>query len=403
MKEHLPFAMAWWHNLCAIGADMFGRGTADKDFGAENGTMAHAKAKVDAGFEFMEKLGIRYFCFHDVDLVPEAGDIKETNARLDEISDYILEKMKGTDIKCLWGTANMFSNPRFVNGAGSTNSADVYCFAAAQIKKALDITVKLGGHGYVFWGGREGYETLLNTDVKFEQENIANLMKMAVEYGRSIGFKGDFYIEPKPKEPMKHQYDFDAATAIGFLRSYGLDKDFKLNIEANHATLAGHSFQHELRISAINGMLGSVDANQGDTLLGWDTDEFPFDVYDTTMCMYEVLKNGGLTGGFNFDAKNRRPSYTYEDMFYGFILGMDSFALGLIKAAKLIEEGTLDNFIKERYESFESEIGKKIRSQTTSLKELSDYAEKMGAPKMPGSGRQEYLQSALNQTLFGEA
>ena len=297
----------------------------------------------------------------------------------------------------------MFSNPRFVNGAGSTNSADVYCFAAAQIKKALDITVKLGGRGYVFWGGREGYETLLNTDVKFEQENIANLMKMAVEYGRSIGFKGDFYIEPKPKEPMKHQYDFDAATAIGFLRSYGLDKDFKLNIEANHATLAGHSFQHELRISAINGMLGSVDANQGDTLLGWDTDEFPFDVYDTTMCMYEVLKNGGLTGGFNFDAKNRRPSYTYEDMFYGFILGMDSFALGLIKAAKLIEEGTLDNFIKERYESFESEIGKKIRSHTTSLKELSDYAEKMGSPKMPGSGRQEYLQSALNQTLFGEA
>lgn len=403
MKEHLPFAMAWWHNLCAIGADMFGRGTADKDFGTENGTMAHAKAKVDAGFEFMEKLDIRYFCFHDVDLVPEAADIKETNARLDEISDYILEKMKGTDIKCLWGTANMFSNPRFVNGAGSTNSADVYCFAAAQIKKALDITVKLGGRGYVFWGGREGYETLLNTDVKFEQENIANLMKMAVEYGRSIGFKGDFYIEPKPKEPMKHQYDFDAATAIGFLRSYGLDKDFKLNIEANHATLAGHSFQHELRISAINGMLGSVDANQGDTLLGWDTDEFPFDVYDTTMCMYEVLKNGGLTGGFNFDAKNRRPSYTYEDMFYGFILGMDSFALGLIKAAKLIEEGTLDNFINERYESFESEIGKKIRSHTTSLKELSDYAEKMGAPKMPGSGRQEYLQSALNQTLFGEA
>ena len=403
MKEHLPFAMAWWHNLCATGADMFGRGTADKDFGTENGTMAHAKAKVDAGFEFMEKLGIRYFCFHDVDLVHEAADIKETNARLDEISDYILEKMKGTDIKCLWGTANMFSNPRFVNGAGSTNSADVYCFAAAQIKKALDITVKLGGRGYVFWGGREGYETLLNTDVKFEQENIANLMKMAVEYGRSIGFKGDFYIEPKPKEPMKHQYDFDAATAIGFLRSYGLDKDFKLNIEANHATLAGHSFQHELRISAINGMLGSVDANQGDTLLGWDTDEFPFDVYDTTMCMYEVLKNGGLTGGFNFDAKNRRPSYTYEDMFYGFILGMDSFALGLIKAAKLIEEGTLDNFIKERYESFESEIGKKIRSHTASLKELSDYAEKMGAPKMPGSGRQEYLQSALNQTLFGEA
>ena len=403
MKEHLPFAMAWWHNLCASGADMFGRGTADKSFGAENGTMEHAKAKVDAGFEFMEKLGIKYFCFHDVDLIPEACDIKETNARLDEITDYILEKMKGTDITCLWGTANMFSNPRFVNGAGSTNSADVYCFAAAQIKKALELTVKLGGRGYVFWGGREGYETLLNTDVKFEQENIANLMKMAVEYGRNIGFKGDFYIEPKPKEPMKHQYDFDAATAIGFLRAYGLDKDFKLNIEANHATLAGHSFQLELRISAINGMLGSVDANQGDTLLGWDTDEFPFDVYDTTMCMYEVLKNGGLTGGFNFDAKNRRPSYTYEDMFYGFILGMDSFALGLIKAAELIEEGTLDNFIKERYQSFDSEIGKKIRSKTTNLQELAAYAENMGAPAMPGSGRQEYLQAAVNQKLFGEA
>ena len=292
MKEHLPFAMAWWHNLGANGVDMFGRGTADKSFGAAEGTMEHAKAKVDAGFEFMQKLGLNYFCFHDVDLVPEAEDIKETNRRLDEIADYILEKMEVTGIQCLWGTANMFSNPRFMNGAGSTNSADVYCFAAAQIKKALDITVKLGGRGYVFWGGREGYETLLNTDVKFEQENIARLMKMAVAYGRSIGFTGDFYIEPKPKEPMKHQYDFDAATAIGFLRQYGLDKDFKLNIEANHATLAGHTFQHDLRISAINGMLGSIDANQGDYLLGWDTDEFPFDVYETTMCMYEVLQAG---------------------------------------------------------------------------------------------------------------
>ncbi len=341
MSEQLPFAMAWWHNLCATGADMFGRGTADKTFGKEAGTMAHAKAKVDAGFEFMKKLGIKYFCWHDVDLVPEADDIKETNARLDEISDYILEKMKGTDIKCLWGTANMFGNPRYMNGAGSTNSADVFAFAAAQVKKALDITVKLGGKGYVFWGGREGYETLLNTDVKFEQENIARLMKMAVTYGRSIGFKGDFYIEPKPKEPMKHQYDFDAATAIGFLKAHKLDKDFKMNIEANHATLAGHTFEHELRISAINGMLGSVDANQGDYLLGWDTDEFPCDVYTATYAMLEILKAGGLTGGLNFDAKNRRPSYTYEDMFHAFILGMDTWALGLINAAKLIEDGSI--------------------------------------------------------------
>ena len=400
MSEHLPFAMAWWHNLGAAGTDMFGRDTADKSFGAEKGTMAHAKARVDAGFEFMEKLGIKYFCFHDVDIVPEANDINETNRRLDEITDYMLEKMKKSGIKCLWGTANMFSNPRFMNGAGSTNSLDVYCFAAAQIKKALELTVKLGGKGYVFWGGREGYETLLNTDVKFEQENIAALMKMAVEYGRSIGFTGDFYIEPKPKEPMKHQYDFDAATAIGFLRQYGLDKDFKMNIEANHATLAGHTFRHELRISAINGMLGSIDANQGDYLLGWDTDEFPYDVYESTMCMYEVLKAGGLSGGFNFDAKNRRPSNTPEDMFHAFILGMDTFALGLIKAARLIEEGELDAFVEKRYESFASDLGERIRSGNATLEELADRAAQMGSCPTPASGRQEYLQSIVNKALF---
>ncbi len=400
MREHLPFAMAWWHNLCAAGTDMFGRDTGDKSFGAKKGTMEHAKAKVDAGFEFMQKLSIEYFCFHDVDLVHEADDIKETNRRLDEITDYILKKMNETGIKCLWGTANMFSNPRFMNGAGSTNSADVFCFAAAQVKKALDLTVKLGGKGYVFWGGREGYETLLNTDMKFEQENIAKLMHMAVEYGRSIGFNGDFYIEPKPKEPMKHQYDFDAATAIGFLRQYGLDKDFKMNIEANHATLAGHTFQHELRVSAINGMLGSIDANQGDLLLGWDTDEFPANVYDATMCMYEVLKAGGLTGGFNFDSRTRRPSYTAEDMFHAFILGMDTFALGLIKAAKIIEDSRIDNFVKEKYSSFESGIGKKIVDGNTNLLELAKIAEDMGAPRLPSSGRQEYLQSILNEIMF---
>ena len=400
MKEHLPFALAWWHALCAAGTDMFGRNTADKSFESESGTMAHAKAKVDAGFEIMEKLGIEYFCFHDVDLVPESEDINETNKNLDEISDYILEKMQKTGIKCLWGTANMFSNPRFMNGAGSTNSAEVFCFAAAQIKKALDLTVKLGGKGYVFWGGREGYTTLLNTDMKFEQENIARLMKMAVEYGRSIGFDGDFYIEPKPKEPMKHQYDFDASTAIGFLRQYGLDKDFKMNIEANHATLAGHTFQHELRVSAINGMLGSIDANQGDLLLGWDTDEFPNDVYEATMCMYEVLKAGGLTGGFNFDSKNRRESNTPEDIFHGFILGMDTFALGLIKAAELIEDGRLDENIKNRYASFNDGIGKTIIDGTATLTSLSEYAlGKKGVDNID-SGKQEYLQSIVNQVMF---
>ncbi|MBS7262353.1 MAG: xylose isomerase [Eubacteriales bacterium] len=401
MKEHLPFAMAWWHNLGAAGTDMFGRDTADKSFGRIKGTMAHAKAKVDAGFEFMQKLGVAYFCFHDVDLVPEADDINETNRRLDEIADYIEEKIAQTGIRCLWGTANLFSNPCYMNGAGSTSSAQVYCFAAAQIKKALDLTVRFGGRGYVFWGGREGYETLLNTDVKFEEENVARLMRMAVDYGRSIGFTGDFYIEPKPKEPMKHQYDFDAATAIGFLRKYGLDKDFKLNIEANHATLAGHTFEHELRVSAVNGMLGSIDANQGDLLLGWDTDEFAWNVYDATMCMLEVVRAGGLTGGFNFDAKNRRPSHTTEDMFHGYILGMDTFALGLLKAAALIEDGRLDRFVRERYASFSVGIGRRIVEGKTTLTELSAEAERLGAPELPASGRQEYLRRIVNEILFG--
>ena len=401
MKEHLPFAMAWWHNLGAAGTDMFGRDTADKSFGAVKGTMEHAKAKVDAGFEFMQKLGIRYFCFHDVDLVPGADDIKETNRRLDEISDYILVKMKKTGIKCLWGTANLFSNPRYMNGAGSSNSADVFAFAAAQIKKAIDLTVKFGGKGYVFWGGREGYETLLNTDMKFEQENIARLMHMAVDYGRRIGFKGDFYIEPKPKEPMKHQYDYDAATAIGFLKNYGLDKDFKLNIEANHATLAGHTFEHDLRVSAMNGMLGSIDANQGDPHLGWDTDEFPFDVYSATFCMLEVLRAGGLTGGFNFDAKSRRPSYTQEDMFESFILGMDTFALGLMKAAAIIEDGRIDGFVKEKYSGYKKGIGRKIVKGQVGLADLAEYADKLGAPELPGSGKQEALEEIVNQIMFG--
>ena len=402
MKEYLPFAMSWWHNLGAAGTDMFGRDTSDKSFGAaQKGTMEHAKAKVDAGFEFMKKLGIPYFCWHDVDLVPESDDIKVTNQRLDEISDYILLKMKETGIKCLWGTANMFSNPRFMNGAGSSNSVDVFCFAAAQIKKALDITVKLGGKGYVFWGGREGYETLLNTDVKLEIDNIARLMRMAVDYGRSIGFKGDFYIEPKPKEPSKHQYDFDAATAIGFLKAHGLDKDFKLNIEANHATLAGHTFEHELRISAINGMLGSIDANEGDPQLGWDVDRFPMDVYTATYAMLEVLEAGGLTGGFNFDAKTRRPSNTYEDMFKAYILGMDTYALGLLNAAKIIEDGRLAEFKKQKYASWCSELGQKIILGKANLAELAERAAQLGDAKNPGSGSQEYLEEVVNQVLFG--
>ena len=401
MREWLPFAMAWWHSLGAAGTDMFGGNTIDKSFGCTPGTMEHAKAKADAGFEFMQKLGIEYFCFHDVDLIPEGRTVQETWDRLDEISDYILEKMKATGIKCLWGTSNLFGAARYMNGAGSSNSVDIFCCAAAQIKKALDLTVKFGGKGYVFWGGREGYETLLNTDTKLEQENIATLMTMARDYGRSIGFTGDFLVEPKPKEPMKHQYDFDAATTMGFLRQYGLEQDFKLNIEANHATLAGHTFQHELRMCADQGMLGSIDANTGDLVLGWDTDEFPYDVYDTTMAMLEVIRAGGLRGGFNFDAKTRRPSNTPEDMFHAFLLGMDSFALGLLKAAALIEDGRLDAFRSERYASWNTELGKSIRAGKTDLSALAAHAAQLDAWPDPGSGRQEYLQRVVNEVFFG--
>jgi xylose isomerase len=401
MAEWLPFALAWWHALDAAGGDMFGAATADKSFGAELGTMAHARAKADAGFDFMQRLGIGYYCFHDRDLAPEGRDLAETNGNLDEITEYILEKSKATGIKCLWGTANLTKHPRFMNGAGSSNSPDVFARAAANVKKTLDLTIRLGGRGFVFWGGREGYDTLWNTDMRFELENIAALMRAAVAYGRKAGFGGDFYIEPKPKEPAKHQYDFDAATAIGFLRRYGLDGDFKLNIEANHATLAGHTFRHELRVAAAEGLLGSIDANTGDTLLGWDTDEFAYNVYDTTECMYEVIRAGGLTGGFNFDAKTRRPSYTAQDMEQSFVLSMDAFALGLIKAAAIIKDGRIDAFVKERYAGYSSGIGARIRSGDVTLEELSDYAMDQGEPPLPGSGRQEYIENIVNEILFG--
>ena len=329
MREHLRFAMSYWHTMCAEGSDMFGVGTGDKSYGATD-PMEQAKNKARAAFELMEKLDIDYFCFHDRDIAPEAATLAETNARLDEISDLIKELMDKTGKKLLWGTANCFGNKRYMHGAGTAPNADVFAFAAAQIKKAIEITVKLGGEGYVFWGGREGYETLLNTNMALEQDNMARLMRMAVDYARSIGFTGDFYIEPKPKEPTKHQYDFDTATVLAFLRKYGLDKDFKMNIEANHVTLAAHTFQHELRVARDNGVFGSIDANQGDVLLGWDTDQFPTNVYETALCMYEVIKAGGFTkGGLNFDAKARRSSNTAEDMAYSYIAGMDAFALSL--------------------------------------------------------------------------
>ena len=400
MREHLRFAMAYWHTMCAEGVDMFGVGTIDKSYGATD-PMEQAKNKAYAAFELMDKLDIDYYCFHDRDIAPEAATLAETNARLDEISDLLADLMKKYNKKLLWGTANCFGNKRYMHGAGTAPNADVFAFAAAQIKKAIEITVKLGGEGYVFWGGREGYETLLNTNMALEQDNMARLMRMAVDYARSIGFTGDFYIEPKPKEPTKHQYDFDTATVLAFLRKYGLDKDFKMNIEANHATLAAHTFQHELRVARDNGVFGSIDANQGDTLLGWDTDQFPTNVYDTTLCMYEVLKAGGFTkGGLNFDSKTRRGSNTNEDIFLAFIAGMDAFALGLRIADKMIRDGRIDKFVADRYASYNEGIGKKIVDGTVTMAELEAYALEMSDITTNTSGRQEYLENILNSLMF---
>ena len=401
MKDHLKFALSYWHTLCGDGTDMFGRGTMDKSFGGKT-PMEIYKNKVYAAFELMDKLDIEYFCFHDRDIAPEGETLEECNKNIDEIVALIKELMKKYNKKLLWGTANCFNNPRYAHGAGTSCEADVFAYAAGQIKKAIDVTIELGGTGYVFWGGREGYETLLNTNMGLELDNMARLMKMAVEYARKQGFKGDFYIEPKPKEPTKHQYDFDVATAIGFLRKYGLDKDFKMNIEANHATLAGHTFQHELRVARENTMFGSIDANQGDLLLGWDTDQFPTNVYDSAMCMYEVLKAGGFTnGGLNFDAKTRRQSMTPEDIFLAYIAGMDTFALGLKIADKIIKDGRIDEFVKERYQSFTTGIGLKIVNGETSMEELAEYAAKMGDVTTKKSGKQEYLESVVNQIMFG--
>lgn len=401
MKEQLKFAMSYWHTMCANGVDMFGVGTADKSYGTTD-PMEQAERKAYAAFELMNKLGIEYYCFHDRDIAPEADTLRETNARLDKIQVLLDKLMKENNKKLLWGTANCFGNPRYMHGAGTAPNADVFAFAAAQIKKALEITTALGGDGYVFWGGREGYETLLNTNMKLEQDNMARLMRMAVDYGRSIGFKGAFYIEPKPKEPTKHQYDFDSATVLAFLRKYGLDKDFKLNIEANHATLAAHTFQHELRVARDNDAFGSIDANQGDVLLGWDTDQFPTNAYDTALCLYEVIKAGGFTtGGLNFDAKVRRGSFTQEDTFLAYIAGMDTFALGLKIADKMIADGRIDKFVDDRYASYKEGIGKKIVDGTATIQELEAYALEMGDVKSNISGKQEYLESVMNSIMFG--
>lgn len=402
MKEHLRFSMSYWHTLCGEGSDPFGAGTVDRPWDDENtNPVERAKARVKVAFEFMEKMGLEYFCFHDRDIAPEGKDLKETNEILDQIVDVIEAEMKRTGIKLLWGTSNCFSNPRFMFGAGTSPNANVFAYAAAQIKKAMEITKRLNGEGYVFWGGREGYETLLNTDMGLELDNMARLLQMAVDYAQEIGFTGQFYIEPKPKEPTKHQYDFDTATVLGFLKKYNLDEKFKMNIEANHATLAGHTFQHELNLCRVNGVLGSVDANQGDLMLGWDTDQFPTNIYDATLAMYEILKAGGFTtGGLNFDSKVRRGSFEPIDLFYGYISGMDTFAKGLLVAAKLLEDKVFEDFISKRYESYTSGIGKDIVEGKVGLKELEKFALELKDVNNV-SGRQEMLETILNQYIYG--
>ncbi|HEU5139646.1 MAG TPA: xylose isomerase [Bacillales bacterium] len=400
MKEHLRFSVAYWHTLTMDGSDPFGAPTMSRPWDRYSG-MDLAKARVEAAFELFEKLGTPYFCFHDVDIAPEGNTLAETNRNLDEIVGLIKGHMKTSGVKLLWNTANMFTHPRFVHGAATSCNADVVAYAAAKVKKGLEVAKELGGSNYVFWGGREGYETLLNTDMKLEQDNLARFYRMAIDYAQEIGLDIPFLIEPKPKEPTKHQYDFDAATAISFLQKYDLTDHFKLNIEANHATLAGHTFEHELRTARINGMLGSVDANQGDPLLGWDTDEFPTDLYATTLAMYEILENGGLgAGGLNFDAKVRRPSFEPDDLVYAHIVGMDSFARGLKVAHKLKEDGVLDQGIQERYSSFGEGIGRDIVEGKADFHSLEAYALEHGHHIQNQSGRQEKIKGLLNQYLL---
>lgn len=399
MKEHLRFAVAYWHTMTQDGSDPFGDPTNKRTWFGET-EMDTAKNRVEAFFEILEKLDVEFFCFHDVDIAPQGNSLAEFFENLDEMTDLIKEKMDQTGIKLLWNTANMFSHPRYVNGAASTNSADVYAYAAAQVKKGLDISKKLGGENYVFWGGREGYESLLNTDMKFEQENIARLFKMAVAYGEKIGHKPQFLIEPKPKEPSKHQYDFDAATTMAFIQKYDLAADFKLNLEANHATLAGHTFEHELNVARDYDALGSIDANQGDVLLGWDTDEFPTNVYDVTLAMYEILENGGIApGGINFDSKVRRSSFEMEDLLLAHIAGMDTFARGLKAAVKLKEDHFFDELKAARYSSFKTGIGAKIIEDQESLETLTDYALTLENIELESS-HIEYVKNRLNDYLY---
>ena len=396
MKDWLKFAMAWWHTLCAEGGDQFGGGTKTFPWNQGADALTVAKQKADAGFEIMEKLGIEYFCFHDVDLISEGNSIEEYEANMKAIVAYIKEKMQATGIKHLWGTANVFGHERYMNGAATNPDFNVVARAAVQIKNAIDATIELGGSNYVFWGGREGYMSLLNTDMKREKEHLAQMLKAARDYARAKGFKGTFLIEPKPMEPTKHQYDVDSETVIGFLRHYGLDKDFALNIEVNHATLAGHTLEHELQAAADAGMLCSIDANRGDYQNGWDTDQFPMDIYELAQAWLVILEGGGLTtGGTNFDAKTRRNSTDLEDIFIAHIGGMDAFARALMIAADILEHSDYRKMRAERYASFDAGEGKAFEDGKLTLEDLRTIALRDGEPKQI-SGKQELYEMIVN-------
>ncbi|MDE6019214.1 MAG: xylose isomerase [Muribaculaceae bacterium] len=396
MKEWLKFAMAWWHTLCAEGGDQFGGGTKKFPWNVGETAVERAKNKVDAGFEIMEKLGVEYFCFHDVDLVEEGDSVEEYEANLKAVVAYIKEKMQGTNIKNLWGTANVFGHGRYMNGAATNPDFDVVARAAVQIKNAIDATIELGGQNYVFWGGREGYMSLLNTDQKREKEHLATMLTMARDYARSKGFTGTFLIEPKPMEPSKHQYDVDTETVIGFLKAHGLEKDFKVNIEVNHATLAGHTFEHELAVAVDNGMLGSIDANRGDYQNGWDTDQFPIDNYELTQAMMQIIRNGGLgNGGTNFDAKTRRNSTDLEDIFIAHIAGMDAMARALECAANVLEKSPYKKMLADRYASFDAGKGKEFEEGKLTLEQLAEIGREVGEPAQT-SGKQELYEAIIN-------
>ena len=400
MKDWFKFSMAWWHTMCSESSDPFGGETKSFEWNKADDALQAAREKMDAGFEFMQKIGIEYFCFHDIDLVDEGNSIEEYEANLKAIVAYAKEKMAQTGIKLLWGTANVFSHKRYMNGAATNPNFDSVSRAAVQIKNALDATIELGGENYVFWGGREGYMSLLNTDMKREKEHLAQMLKMARDYARGKGFKGTFFIEPKPMEPTKHQYDVDAETVIGFLRAHGLDKDFKLNVEVNHATLAGHTFEHDLQCAADAGMLGSMDANRGDAQNGWDTDQFPIDVYELTQAMLVVLKAGGLQGGgTNFDAKTRRNSTDLEDIFIAHIAGMDAFARALEAAAGILEESPMPGMLKERYASFDGGISKDFEDGKLTLEDVYAYAKAKNEEPAQISGKQELYESIINMYI----